>query len=362
MSYECCSPAVVIKDFNQMNHKGNPLTKYFGNHQWLERHTLEDALDWENNHESQIAILVGCGKCTWCRMKKTYKWANRLMLESNYHNMNDDPRENDVWFLTLTYEKVPKVDKVEYEGEIYINETGQGMLEPKDLELFWKRLRKNLEIEGLKYFACGEYGNDPKYTQRPHYHAIVYGLKIPDIKNVIAKNGKMTPYYDSEILDNIWGKGWITLRPVTIKSCYYVASYTLKKKYGEKALKEYYMKTCKVVPEFQRQSKGLAKQFYLENKDIIYSNDEIVNEKANVKVKSLEYYDRLYEDENPDRLEEIKYSRQERAARAMRNRAAQSTLTLSEILKIQDEEQKRQATEHLEKKMIRKAAAGKENL
>ena len=46
-----------------------------------------------------------------------------------------------------------------------------GSLQPRDLQLFWKRLRK-ARTPGIRYYACGEYGDQ---TARPHYHAIIFG-------------------------------------------------------------------------------------------------------------------------------------------------------------------------------------------
>ena len=46
-----------------------------------------------------------------------------------------------------------------------------------DFQKFMKRLRKHAKSTKIKYYACGEYGTN--YTERPHYHAIVFNLPRP---------------------------------------------------------------------------------------------------------------------------------------------------------------------------------------
>jgi len=60
-------------------------------------------------------------------------------------------------FLTLTYaeEHLPK----------------GGTLEPRHLQLFFKKLRKIVEPTRIRFFAVGEYGTR---TKRPHYHCALF--------------------------------------------------------------------------------------------------------------------------------------------------------------------------------------------
>lgn len=48
----------------------------------------------------------------------------------------------------------------------------------RDVTLAMKRFRKNFKgrLPDFKYICVGEYGSNPNYTQRPHYHLIVFGL------------------------------------------------------------------------------------------------------------------------------------------------------------------------------------------
>jgi len=123
-------------------------------------------------------------------------WATRCVHESAFHEDN--------CFLTLTYnnENLPSDKSIRKE----------------ELQRFFKRLRKNLDIADgrkIKYFACGEYGQEkdeygiPK--ERPHYHAIVFGL---------------SPWGDDKWeAEESWGKGHIYTGTVTYDSARYVAEY-----------------------------------------------------------------------------------------------------------------------------------------
>lgn len=98
------------------------------------------------------ALPCGCGQCLPCRINRRRLWSHRMVLES--------AKSVSSAFVTLTYSpmSVP---------------TGLS-LNPRDPQLWMKRLRKSVWPNRLRYFLVGEYGNPP--FQRPHYHAAVFGL------------------------------------------------------------------------------------------------------------------------------------------------------------------------------------------
>ena len=165
-------------------------------------------------------LEVPCGKCRACRIARAREWATRIMHETEYHQENT--------FLTLTYSKE--------------NLPTSLSLDKSELQKFFKRLRKGIEVDGkkIKYFACGEYGET---YGRPHFHAIIFGLPI---------NFNWTWY---------WTKGFIKAGTVTYDSARYVADYIQKAVLGEKADEAYKGKQ----PPFQLFSKGLGASFALEN-------------------------------------------------------------------------------------------------
>ena len=138
---------------------------------------------------------VPCGQCIACRLNYGKMWSIRMMEELKKHDK--------ACFATLTYD-----------GEHYedlIDSQGIGRLCKRDLQLFWKRLRKKRKV---RYFACGEYGDR---FGRPHYHAIIYGVS-PD---------------ESQFIQDLWPLGYIKLGTVTEDSCAYVAKYMVKKLRGK---------------------------------------------------------------------------------------------------------------------------------
>ena len=131
-------------------------------------------------------IEIPCGKCIGCRLDYTRDWANRMMLEASYHEQN--------YFITLTYDDthVPK-------SYYACPETGEALpsltLSKRDIQLFLKRLRK-LTGQSFRYYLCGEYGSN---THRPHYHLIVFGLNLDDLKPLKQMDG--WKYYTSATIE-----------------------------------------------------------------------------------------------------------------------------------------------------------------
>ena len=115
-------------------------------------------------------VEIPCGKCIGCRLAYSRMWADRCIAEATLHEDN--------FFVTLTYndENLPIVADPET-GEIKKN---IHTLDKRDVQLFFKRLRKNYPYENnLRFFMAGEYGST---TARPHYHALIFGLKLDDLK------------------------------------------------------------------------------------------------------------------------------------------------------------------------------------
>lgn len=244
-----------------------------------------------------VVKIIPCGQCLECRLNYAKNWAARCEVESYYHENN--------YFITFTYddEHVPVINKIT--GEIY-----RGLKDPvsyykygkhyevlnlfkKDFQDFLKRLRKNAKKEGyiedeeigIRYFYCGEYGTK---KHRPHYHAIIYGLKLPDLVHHYNKNGHM--HFTSEWLEKTWGNGLVDVGGVDYESCQYVAQYVVKKQRG-KGAREWYTKNA-LLPEFVNMSlkPGIGMQYYEEHHEEIYKNDLLYLKKGR-KQKPPKAYD-----------------------------------------------------------------------
>ncbi|AXH74679.1 MAG: replication initiator protein [Microviridae sp.] len=143
-------------------------------------------------------MQIPCGKCVGCAKQKSIEWGVRMYHEASLHAQNS--------FVTLTYndENCP---------------TG---INKRDVQLFLKRLRK---LCPLRYFACGEYGEN---THRPHYHLAVFGQDF--LGGAYRINDQL---HGHEWMDKTWGLGQVAIAPLNLQTCMYVAGY-VNKKIGDK--------------------------------------------------------------------------------------------------------------------------------
>lgn len=217
--------------------------------------------------------VVPCGRCIGCRLERSRQWAVRCFHESQMHENN--------CFITLTYS-----DKFLPPGG-YIRPT----LVPRDLELFWKRFRKECG-NGIRYFACGEYGEN---NFRPHYHACVFGFDFPDKKFLSSSNDNSL--YTSDLLSRLWAFGNTVIGDCTFNSAAYVARYIIGKKLGRDS--RFYSDHF-LEPEFVRMSRrpGIGKSWYDKYKTDVYPHDRVVV--RGVKCRPPRYYDLKFAEEFPD--------------------------------------------------------------
>lgn len=264
---------------------------------------------------------IPCGRCVGCRMEYSRQWANRCMLELEYHES--------AYFVTLTYDDyhVPRSYYSDPDtGEAQLSLT----LQPKDVTDFLKRLRFNTGQQ-FRYFYCGEYGPS---TWRPHYHLIIFGLKLDDL---VTRNpdGLCLPrqrgyqYYYSDTVQRAWSVrdpikdlfgntvqlqrrniGHISITDVTWETCCYTARYMMKKLKGPEAK---FYDDFSLCPPFVRMSRmpGLARQWYEDHPDIDeYEYINIKTASGGKKFRPPRYYDHLFDIAQPERSAEFKAARE----------------------------------------------------
>ncbi len=229
-------------------------------------------------------VKIPCGQCIGCRLERSRVWAMRCVHESQLHEDN--------CFLTLTYDS----SRFESFGRDYT-------LVPSDFVNFMKRFRKCYRDEKIRFFHCGEYG---ELNQRPHHHAIIFGFDFPDKRLHSVNHGFRI--YRSPTLERLWPYGYSGIGSVTFDSCAYVARYIMKKQTGDKA-EQYYDGR---VPEYVTMSRrpGIAGDWILKYKDDVYNYDHVVL-LGGVKCRPAKYYDRIFDEIDHDKLEEIKAKRKE---------------------------------------------------
>ena len=155
-----------------------------------------------------MEVQLPCGQCRGCRLENSRQWAIRCVHEAQMHDRNS--------FITLTYndENLPEDRSISKEV----------------LQKFFKRLRRRIEPNKIRYFACGEYGEK---KSRPHYHSIVFGYDFPD-KILYSKTKAGDLLYRSRLLEEVWPYGFSSIGEVTFESAAYVARYVMKKeKYSD---------------------------------------------------------------------------------------------------------------------------------
>jgi len=167
------------------------------------------------------SVPVPCGKCPYCLKRKVSSWAFRLRKE--------DERSAVSFFVTLTYAEIE-----------HFTPRGFMNLNKRDVQLFFKRLRKATSGTIWKYYAVGEYGSE---NWRPHYHIILFA------------STRWTKQQLEIQLYKSWEKGKIDVGTVTGAS----VAYTLK--YVQKPARVPVHVNDDRLPEFSLMSKGLGENF-----------------------------------------------------------------------------------------------------
>lgn len=228
-----------------------------------------------------LPLIVPCGQCIGCRLDHARRWAIRCMHEAKLYP------DDQCYFATLTYsdENLPP------------NQS----LAKEHLQLFWKRYRK--KYHKIRYYASGEYGDT---TQRPHYHALIYGHRLPDLIHYSDQAGGSL--YTSSSLDSIWGLGHCMIGQITFESASYVARYATKKLTGKEGQAEY--ERLGLTPPFAVMSRrpGIGRGWYDRYTSDIYPSDEIVIREKYL-TKPPRYYDTILQKENEVLYNTIKTNR-----------------------------------------------------
>lgn len=246
-----------------------------------------------NRQESfGIKIDLPCGRCIGCRLEHAKEWALRCWHEHLMYEEEGKPS----MFVTLTYdqEHLPP----------------DGGLDHRHFQKFIRAMRKKTGLK-LRYFMCGEYGGQ---TLRPHYHAIIFGYRPPDLKLVNTRNN--TRNYTSEIMSELWPHGGHEIGYVSFKNAGYVARYVLKKhtkpelfdpstgEISEANLKSPYTRMS-LKP-------GIGYSWYQKYKSDLYPHDYAVLPDGR-ETAVPKYYRKLLERDDPDLASELRAKRVEKA-------------------------------------------------
>jgi len=215
-------------------------------------------------------LNLPCGKCIGCRLENSRQWAIRCIHEAQMYSRNA--------FLTLTYDNAHLPEDMS--------------LHKEHLQKFWKRLRKYLGDQKIRYYACGEYGSK---FERPHYHACVFNYWPDDAKLWSIRGGSRL--FVSPTLAKLWPFGFHSVGEVTFDSAAYCARYILKKVNGDKSEEHYKGRE----PEFVVMSRrpGIGHDWLMKYHSDVYGDDctipDYVVVRDNFKCRPPRYYDKIYD-------------------------------------------------------------------
>lgn len=249
-------------------------------------HLRAPPLKFKNSQDIEWLDLP-CGKCIKCLQRKTMEWKLRMELEAIDHVS--------VWFLTLTYD----------DEHLPLSPSGLPTLKYDDVQKFLKRLRKN-SGQKFRYFAAGEYGDR---TQRPHYHLIVYGLVLDDLKPYNIKKGG---YYVSEFIEKTWSRGNCLLAQGVGGTFAYCAGYVLKKQFGKKG-DHYYLDRERPIARMSR-NPGLGAHYVRYFSDNHFASGQVTGHSDCRKHAIPKYFsERMLKEQRFDLWEKVRQSRKQHA-------------------------------------------------
>ena len=168
------------------------------------------------------SMWVACGQCSHCLENRRSEWLLRLSYEIKVSYLSSH--------VTLQFDD---------------DHLGDNVLSKRDLQLFFKRLRKaGLEFS---YYAIGEYGTNDK---RKHHH-VAFFVKSP----ISFEHFKM-------LVDSAWPNGYVFYTRLTRRRCAYVLHYHVRPK--EVDGKPTFALFSKGLGQFFRERFGASAVLYLE--------------------------------------------------------------------------------------------------
>jgi len=234
-------------------------------------------------------LQIPCGQCSGCRLERSRQWAVRCMHEASLYEQN--------CFITLTYDDkhLPEDLGLHY----------------SHFQLFMKRLRKYFPDTKIRFYMCGEYGDN---YGRPHFHALLFNIDFAD-KVVHMRTSADSVLYRSAILESLWTYGFSTVGDCTFESAAYVARYVMKKVTGTKAVPHYETLNSDTGEIFQRRSEfnkmslkpGIGGTWYNKFSSDVFPHDYVVTN--GVKTKPPKYYDKLLKRTSVDTFDAVKLQR-----------------------------------------------------
>lgn len=199
-------------------------------------------------------VDVPCGCCLNCRVDKRNEWADRAKYEYK--------KKLTASFVTLTYNNYELLEKSHLDpvdGSLVCS------LDYSDVRKFFHRLREyvkeHTELHGVlcnpnfSYLYVGEYGENGSVFDRPHFHALIFGLDFAFCKKIFEKE---------------WRFGFIDVLPLLDGGINYVLKYLDKEVKFNLAVEKYDRHLLARPARFA--SVGFGSSLYYDNVKDIKSN------------------------------------------------------------------------------------------
>lgn len=199
----------------------------------------------KNSQGYRQNIEVPCGHCLNCLIKKQ----SQITFLAQKELVGNYMAGKSASFVTLTYD----------DNHLPYNDNGFITLKRSDVQLFLKRMRRNMDYHNVrkdfKILYCGEYGDGSHSTSksgvstsRPHYHLVFIGLSPEKVK-----------YYTRKL----WLYGLCDIGPLSAGGIRYLTKY-MTKACPDKDVKAF-RKLCNVQNPFFYHSVGLGKEWICKN-------------------------------------------------------------------------------------------------
>lgn len=263
---------------------------------------------------------VPCRRCIGCRIDYATDWANRCLMEMEYHNYT--------WFVTLTYddEHVP----VHWYSDLDTGEAHFSLsCQYRDVQLFFKRLRRAGYT--YRYFGCSDYGTS---TMRPHYHIILFGLSIPDLKPYYQDNPTYR-YYTSDTITNIWHNGDVIIGYANRSTCLYTSKYILNKDYGAHTIyDDYHMEPPRT---FMSLKPAIGRQYYDDHPGLLDTKYfHLKTADGGVRVYPPQYFRELDKLADPFTSFDNSLTNSSKIVNKIQNKLRNTDITYDELLQVEE--------------------------
>lgn len=147
-----------------------------------------------------VAFEVPCQNCKGCLIRRAFEWGIRCVHEAAVSKA--------ALFCTFTLDD----EHLGPEGSLSVDEHRNLI----------RRIRR--EFPDVRYLSNGEYGD---HTSRAHYHSNLFNVDVP-MGDPIARGRSGYVSYTCPALEELWGRGNVTVGPVSAATGAYCGSHAEK--------------------------------------------------------------------------------------------------------------------------------------